>query len=805
MSINNSQKNNLSLPCRINDENSREVLIMTLGEVNSALANGKFYPELDEVRLNDGSTISNYFKKELGIKYYKPIDKTVFKTAPTGWCSWYYYYQEIDENEIKLNAKWLAENLKDYGLEYVNIDDGWQGKGHGIGDNRDWTVINERFKGGLNTLAGYIKELGLKPGIWIAPHGQSNPEIVKQNKNVFLINPDYSSALKSWEGDYLVDPSTLACIEYLKSLFRRLRKYGYEFFKLDGQNIVALLYKDHQNLMKNPDDPETLYRRTLSAIKSSAGDKTYILGSWGIPLEGAGIMNGARIGNDITLSWSGFKAALSASLRYNYLNNIVWYNDPDVILLRNSLSLEQVKAWATLIGLSGQMVITSDRMTDLSESRVEVLKRILPTVNIHPMDLFPSKRTKHVLDLKVNHLNREYDIVSVFNFDDNNNYDYFLKWEDMGFAENALVHVFDFWNSEYLGAIRKGIFVSVAPASCKVLTLMSADENIKLISTNRHITQGFVELSKINYEKERNIYSGTSKVLKNDNYEIYFTFPKGKNFMITEATADGIIPQVSNHQNWATVRFQSSETKEINWQVKFERASTYKHQLSIPDAVSILYFGIDGVRIKWKPQYDLNAGFNVYLNNKLIGYTPTTEFVIRNLEIHSEYCVIVKAVWDDGTESESSEEAKFKLSSILPEKLFLDEIESIVDYSGWGIVEKAHCASGNHISVGGKTYRRGVGTHANSEIIYDIKGLFKYFAFVVGIDDNNDNNSNKIEFNVYGDGKKLWGSGVVNKSNGSMNIKINIEGIQKLLLEVLDGGDGIDKDYADWANAYLSI
>ena len=64
--------------------------------------------------------------KRHGIRYYAPIDKSIFTHAPTGWCSWYYYYQNITQEEWEKNVKWLAENLRDFGLEWVQLDDGWQ-------------------------------------------------------------------------------------------------------------------------------------------------------------------------------------------------------------------------------------------------------------------------------------------------------------------------------------------------------------------------------------------------------------------------------------------------------------------------------------------------------------------------------------------------------------------------------------------------------------------------------------------------------------------------------------------------------
>jgi alpha-galactosidase len=210
------------IPCRIHDGSNPEVMVMTLGEIETNLADGIFDPQKDAVQLIDGTTMRNYYEDSLGVKYFSPIDKSIFPLPPSGWCSWYYYYQEINEEEVKRNAKWIAENLKDFGAHYVQIDDGWQGVGRGLGENRDWTTIDKRFSGGMDKLAAHIKSLGLTPGLWLAPHGQSNISVVDNHPNVFLRKPDGTSAADTWEGKFMVDPSTPETHAYLKNLFATL-------------------------------------------------------------------------------------------------------------------------------------------------------------------------------------------------------------------------------------------------------------------------------------------------------------------------------------------------------------------------------------------------------------------------------------------------------------------------------------------------------------------------------------------------------------------------------------------------------
>jgi len=66
------------IPLRVRDGANRDLMVMTLGDVETALAEGMYDPTTDEATLKDGSIIKNYYREKLGVKYFKAIDKTNF-------------------------------------------------------------------------------------------------------------------------------------------------------------------------------------------------------------------------------------------------------------------------------------------------------------------------------------------------------------------------------------------------------------------------------------------------------------------------------------------------------------------------------------------------------------------------------------------------------------------------------------------------------------------------------------------------------------------------------------------------------
>jgi hypothetical protein len=404
-------------------------------------------------------------------------------------------------------------------------------------------------------------------------------------------------------------------------------------------------------------------------MRSAIGPESYLLGCWGTPIEGIGIMNGSRTGGDVVRGWrGGFMLAMRATMRHYYLHNIAWYSDPDTMLLRSPLTLEQARAWATLQGLTGQAMMSSDRLVDLSDDRVELLKRICPAVDVRPLDLFPARRDKQIWDLKINQLGRQYDVVGLFNFDEDQSQQIHLKWRAIGLPADARVHVYDFWNHDYLGEWEAGMFVDVPPTSCRVLTLLPGSSRPQLISTSRHITQGWVDLAECRYDRAAMAYSGRSRVVQNDPYVLTFAFPREANFKVTAAEVNSeagpVSLRITNHQGWATVACTPDETTELTWRVEFEPTDTFHYPPEPVDRLRAESRASGEVRLTWNESYWLNAGYKVYLDKQLLGYTPRAEIRLSGLDPDQTYSAEVETVSENGSASRRRAEVVFTPDSV---------------------------------------------------------------------------------------------------------------------------------------------
>jgi hypothetical protein len=127
---------------------------------------------------------------------------------------------------------------------------------------------------------------------------------------------------------------------------------------------------------------------------------------------------------------------------------------------------------------------------------------------------------------------------------------------------------------------------------------------------------------------------------------------------------------------------------------------------------------------------------------------------------------------------------------------------------GWGELrlDAAAGATGQaspKIRIKDKEYARGIGCHANSEIVVDLGGQFKTFEADVGLQWSDGKSAGSVVFQIFVDGKKVFDSGVVRENDPPRAVAISVEGAEELRLVATDAGDGITADVANWADARL--
>ncbi|TDT97464.1 alpha-galactosidase [Streptomyces sp. 846.5] len=114
-------------------------------------------------------------------------------------------------------------------------------------------------------------------------------------------------------------------------------------------------------------------------------------------------------------------------------------------------------------------------------------------------------------------------------------------------------------------------------------------------------------------------------------------------------------------------------------------------------------------------------------------------------------------------------------------------------------------AGGGPLVMHGTTYPQGVGVASPSTVEYYVGGNCSTLTGTVGIDDSADFDptGGTVDFQVLGDGVKLYDSGAVDRS-ATHALSVPLGSAQVISLVVGDGGDGGYNDRADWAGLQIS-
>ncbi len=527
--------------------------------------------------------LPHYYQKHRSLEYFNPSQYSVWKKSVAGWCSWFAYFDKITETDIKKTADVISEKLQPFGLNYLQIDDGYQQSP--IGLPATWLKANEKFPSGLKSVANYIKSRRLIPAIWTNVSFADSANAFK-TKNLFVQNNN-APAFGNWVG-YVMDGSNPQTIkELISPVYKGLKEDGWQYFKLDALRHLKYegynYYADYFKTKKY--NRNEAYRNIVKAVRKEIGADNFLLACWGIRPELVGVVDGCRIGND------GYSYAGLA--QFNSYNNIIWRNDPDHI----ELSDKEAFRSCTATSLTGSIFMLTDKPEKYNNSfLIEAAKRSIPVLFTQPgqvYDVDPSKSSLiNLADVEMSGSGaRPFDAsvsttTGLFSLEINKPFedwivlgrlderDKIIPFKDLGLDENKQYLIFEFWTKKFIGSFKKQFEPEAIDTNykCQVFCFREKQNHPQLLSTNRHISCGGYELKDVQWKN--NSLIGSSEVVAGDEYIIYLYEPE--NFVMNSIDTDKEIKfKTSKEANVRKIIFESGNISGlINWKINYQE----KHQ-----------------------------------------------------------------------------------------------------------------------------------------------------------------------------------------------------------------------------------
>jgi len=243
-------------------------------------------------------------------------------------------------------------------------------------------------------------------------------------------------------------------------------------------------------------------------------------------------------------------------------------NDADHLCLA-LLTLPQAQTVASLIALSGGTVISGDRLYDLDNARLAILAKVLPTYGeaARPLDLFEKDRPE-LFALPIRTDFSSWWLVGCFNWDEDAEVTRNLVVSRLGLESTASYLVYDFWEQRLLPISNGTVRLRFAPASVRLLALREQRGIPQVVGTDRHYTQGAVELAQVQWDATQGTFSGLGLGAPGLHWTLTIWVPEGWTWQ-AEPHQNPNIAVVSYADNLLRARLHFAETDRVSWSFTF--------------------------------------------------------------------------------------------------------------------------------------------------------------------------------------------------------------------------------------------
>ena len=772
------------------------------------------------------------------------------------YCTWYaegkgHGQAGTAATTVELSKFIKEQNLKEFGLEVIQIDDRWQDGPNIQGPATEFSRVKPDgpYKDGIKPVATQVKSDGLDFGIWWLPFGRNHmqPEF-KDKQDWFVKKSDGTPLRQQSFGGTCLDSTHPEVQAHLKSLARTMKDWNVDYFKMDGLSVGAGVdhvyindgYKDDKLSACKPlhDRSKTnieALRMGLKMIREGAGDKVFFSGCCAVQnmriyAGTIGLVDSMRIGPDFNHDGQGIRSGPLRGSWVYFLNGKVWWNDPDPTKVRASnassegdssmngaVTVEQARMTSSWVSLTNQFYLISDWLPDLPAERLDILKRTMAAhhATTRPVDYFDNNlaNTWMVSDTK-NGMDRH--VLGLFNF-----YPTPLEVNHgaakLGLDPAVTYHAYDYWADTLLPDVKGGVKETVAPMACRVIALRPVRNHPSVISTSRHVTQGMVDV--VSEKWANNTLVVISKVIANDPYELRVRVPDGWAFDKAEGSiAQEATPGIMAVKVLATagpglvrVKLSPPASGEVAWAVKFKPVPKPKG-VKVGELSAVQGMADDPVVLTWQgstPFYQISRDGVVIADGhygmrfedagapagKPVSYTVTAVGGPDTAKASAAVGITTKAM-DPGPVPPLPQ---INLGTLTPLKVEV----------GYGALAVNKSAVSGPLLLSGKTYASGIGVHANAKVSYAKPAGAKSFVAVVGLNDKQRADPRaSIRCSVVAEdaaGKAtviartpVLSSGKIEQWHVNAAIPAAATRIQ---LVVDDNGDGINCDHADWADA----
>ena len=529
---------------------------------------------------------------------YRPLNRRRCPKAPTGWMSWNIYFDKAGTAENLAEARIGAKYLKPFGLDIWSIES-WQ-------DNSLWLPVRNfhhhanrhyeaQFPGGMKVLADEIRKLGFKPGIWMSLYGEGDDAFYAAHKDLYLHDKD-GKPINNWAGKYMLDTTKPEALALMTKLARQAKEeWGYEFFKFDGMANTPRKFErpEIRACAANPNDAKW-FENSVRALREGIGDAIFLGCMGDFTGTESQFLDASRLGSDVVgcfdngsgenyhplgnstwgqmpVKWKNVLHQAECTFTQIFVNNIMFYTDPDTLMVGYALEKNEAEVMATIVGLPGQLMFSGDKLGNLRPDRIKMIQQVLPVADIRPQNLYPyaASAMLPIWNLSVTRPFDRWNVVAVFNWKDEPQ-EFCIDFASLGLDPEKTYSCHEFWSQGFVGTVKGCLGVALPMRSVKLFAVREATDCPQFVGDDRHITQGAVELTDLRWDAAAKTYTLGVKAIGGFPFTYLVRVPETFKFVSATASNGAKATAEKREDGLIAVTIAADESVENHVALKFD-------------------------------------------------------------------------------------------------------------------------------------------------------------------------------------------------------------------------------------------
>ncbi len=259
-----------------------------------------------------------------------------------------------------------------------------------------------------------------------------------------------------------------------------------------------------------------------------------------------------------------------------YKNRVLYNQDTDSKnIARLQGNRDHVRTVLTMAYVTTGRFLLANSFSQFSDETYHDLTRTFPyhaeNRSARPIDAFASGYPK-VYDFRVND---GWHQLTFFNGDDQNEKSIGINLAGevvegcLGLDPEKTYYVYDFWNDHFIGILKGSdrLEQSLRPGESRMMSVREVLPHPRVLSVNRHVMQGYLDMEDEKWSNGRKILSGTSKVVGGDPYLISIA-PNG--FAPEKASSsnpDARISWFKGDDGLVKIKIESRVNATVKWQL----------------------------------------------------------------------------------------------------------------------------------------------------------------------------------------------------------------------------------------------